>query len=137
MSSARDQRIYQRQRALQDQGWEFDARDEHAVNPHSGHETLRHYQIKAAICNRIANRPGRFVTEAEHPDRGQADIIDLRAGEPKAIVVEVETDCSRERHLQKCEQYTGPCIREVFVVDPTEAPSDVDEWPEWLDGELP
>jgi len=137
MPSARDQLIYQRQRELQDQGWEFDAHNKHAVNPHDGHETPRHYLVKAAICNRIANRPGRFVTEAEHPDRGQADIIDLRVDEPKAIVIEVETDCTRERHLEKCEQYAGPAIRDVFVVDPTEAPSNVDDWPAWLDDKLP
>ena len=101
MPSARDQLIYQRQRKLQDQGWEFDTRNEHAVNPHSGHETDRHLLVKTAICNRIANRPGRFVTEAEHPDRGQADIIDLRPDEPAAVVIEVETDCTRERHIEK------------------------------------
>jgi len=138
MPSLTDQQIYQRQRELQDQGWEFDTRDTHAVSPHHGDETLRHYLVKAAVCNRIANRQGgRFVTEAEHPDRGQADIIDLRPSEPKAIVIEVETDCTRERHLKKCEQYTGPAIRDVFVADPTEAPTDVDDWPEWLEDELP
>jgi len=137
MPSARDQLIYQRQRKLQDQGWEFDTQQFHAVSPHHGDETLRHYLVKAAICNRIANRPGRFVTEAEHQQRGQADIIDLRVDEPKAIVIEVETDCTRERHLEKCEQYAGPAIRDVFVVDPTEAPSNVDDWPAWLDDKLP
>jgi len=133
-----DKEIYQRQRELQDQGWKFDTQQFHAVSPHHGDETPRHYLAKAAIANHIANRQGgRFVTEAEHPDRGQADIIDLRPGEPAAVVIEVETDCTRERHLEKCEQYAGPCIRDVFIVDPTEAPTDVDDWPAWLDGELP
>jgi len=138
MPNVTKQDIYKRQRDLQNQGWEWDTQNFHAVNPHHGVETRRHFLVKAAVCNRIANRPGgRFVTEAEHPRRGQADIIDLRVEDPKAIVIEVETDCTRERHLEKCEQYTGPAIRDVFVVDPTEAPADVDDWPAWLDGELP
>jgi len=137
MTSLTKQRIYKRQRELQNQGWECDTRQFHAVSPHHGQETQRHYLLKAAICNRIANRPGRFVTEATHPGRGQADIIDLRVDEPKAIVIEVETDCTRERHLEKADQYTGPCIRDVFIVDPTEAPTDVDDWPAWLEAELP
>jgi hypothetical protein len=136
MTSLTEQRIYQRQRELQDEGWEWDVSNFHAVDPHSGHETLRHYLVKAAIANRISNRPGRFVSEASHPQRGQADIIDLRVEDPKAIVIEVETDASRERILAKAEQYTGPCIRDVCVVDPTDAPDSVDDWGEWLEGEL-
>ena len=138
MTSLSKKQIYQRQRELQDMGWEWETQNFHGVNPHNSEESLRHYLVKAAIANHIANRAGgRFVTEAEHPDRGQADIIDLRPGEPAAIVIEVETDCTRERHLEKADQYVGPCIRDVFIVDPTEAPTDVDDWPEWLEDELP
>jgi len=139
MTSLSKQQIYQRQRELQKHGWEWETHNFHGVNPHHGEETLRHYLVKAAVCNRIANRKGgRFVTEAEHPNRGQADIIDLRPAEDRALVIEIETGATRERRLEKSRQYSGPMVRQdAVVIDPTEAPADVDDWPAWLEDELP
>jgi len=137
VTSPSEQRIYQRQRELQDAGWDWDVSNFHAVDPHSGHETMRHYLVKAAVANHIANRAGgRFVSEATHPDRGQADIIDLKPAEPKAVVIEIETNATRDRILAKADQSTGPCIRDVCVIDPTEAPDSVDDWDDWLQGEI-
>ena len=134
--TASKKQIIQRQRQLQQAGWDWDVSLFHAVGPHSGHETRRHYLVKAAIANIIANDGGRFVTEAEHDQRGVADIISLRPERERAVVIEVETDASRDKILAKSEQYRGPHIERVFVIDPTEAPESVDDWGEWLEGEL-
>lgn len=134
--SKQKQQILDRQRELQNQGWDWEVSLFHAVDPHSGHETLRHYLVKCAVANHIANAGGRFVSEATHETRGQADIIDLKYDEPKAVVVEIETDVDSARALEKAHQYQGPCIRDVCTIDPLEAPDSVDDWDEWLEGEL-
>lgn len=134
MSSLSEQKIYRRQRELQSEGWEWETQNFHAVNPHSGHETLRHYLVKCAIANQIANEGGRFVTEAKHPVRGQADIIDLKPADPKAVVIEVETGATRGDIVAKADQYAGDMIRDVAVIDPLQVPESVDEWDEWIAG---
>jgi len=97
---------------------------------------MRHYLVKCAVANIIANRSGRFVTEATHNDRGQDDVIDLRYDEPKAVIYEIETGCDREQRVSKARQYEGPKIRDTFIIDPLEAPDSLDGLTEWVKGEM-
>lgn len=136
MPSKAKKKILDRQRELQGQGWDWDVSNFHGVNPHTGEETCRHYLLKAEVCRQIANEGSRFITEAKHPERGIADVLDLKPEDPAAVVIEIETGVDREGRIAKAKQYTGERVRDAAVIDPLEAPENVDEWAEWVRGKL-
>lgn len=99
-------------------------------------EGFRHHQVKNAIAYLI-NQAGRDVgLEVETPD-GEIDILDAGRSDEGALAIEVQTDCTPQERKDKAQQYTSELIRDVVVIDPTEAPDDLTELESWIRERIP
>jgi hypothetical protein len=63
--------------------------------------------------------------------------MDVYEDGPGVYIYEVETDCDRDRRLEKAKQYTDEYnadeVTDVFVVDPTNAPDGIERCAAWCD----
>jgi len=138
--TARKKRLINRCGKLRSIGWKVDFNELNHITPHSGRETPRHWFVKCGICNILSNETRAFATEIHHPDRGTCDILDLNQDNSVSYIYEVETNCSRERAKEKAYQYTDnlscDVIGDVFVIDPTDAPTELDALEAWLRDEI-
>ena len=140
--SKRKKEIINRVGKVRSRGWKLQTnKDLNKIEPHSGKETTRHFLVKATICNILSDETHAFATEVHHPDRGFCDVLDLNQGESMAYIYEVETDCTKDQRRKKAMQYTDDAtcdvIADCYVIDPTEAPQDIDDLKEWTRGEMP
>ena len=135
MSKRKKQQI-NRVGLLRSRGWNVDHSDKNTVRPHTGRETVRHWQVKCAICRLLSEANHTFFTEVQHKTRGACDVLDCNIQGNGAYIYEVETNCSRDKHIEKVNQYTdnqnADEIIDVFVIDPTEAPSELDSLESWV-----
>ena len=135
MTKRQKQRI-ERCGLLQSRGWKIDSlRSLNQIETHSGEETPKHILVKALLCKAIKDKGSSFATEVRHTDRGIADVMDINEESRGAYIYEVETNCDRQRAVEKARQYTDEFsadeILDCFVIDPTEAPDDINECAEW------
>jgi len=125
---------------LQSAGWMVESLRLNSVLPHSGQETAKHFHTKAALARAVKDNGYAFATEVDHRDRGTVDVLDLHEGEPGCWVYEVETGCGREDVVKKAKQYTNDFtadeIQDVIVIDPRQAPDDIDELRTWARGRV-
>jgi len=140
--SKRKRDLYDRITELQSVGWEIDySKEVNKIQPHTGKTTMRHFQVKAGICNILSNEKHAFVTECNHPERGIADVLDVNENGEKAFVYEVETDADRDKRVEKALQYTDDAnclvVQECYIIDPTEAPESIDDLESWLYDRVP
>lgn len=111
----------------------FDVHQKPAVHLDSIRETDRHAHCKLALAREIHSRGRRFDTEVSGPG-GRVDVLDLGAPGDDVLVYEVETDVTDTRRREKADQYAGGPVRDVIVVDPTEAPITIHKLSEWANG---
>lgn len=136
MNGKRKKLQIQRCGLLQSKGWNIDSI--HSLNTysfHHGKETPAHTAVKLYLCQAIKDNSHSFATEVVHKERGRVDVMDIYEDGPGAYIYEVETNCDREDRVRKAKQYTDDFdadeITDVFVVDPTNAPEQVNECYDW------
>lgn len=122
---------YRKFAKLKDEGWVVDYHDE-GVYLHSADETPKHLTLKAIIALVLRQEGRPFETEAELKGKGRVDVLDWGPIDGKAVVYEVETDCSQNRRREKAEQYSGCEVRDVIVFDTRDAPDGVNGMYAWV-----
>jgi len=126
---------YRKYTELQEEGWDVDYHDE-GIHLHGADETPEHLALKA-IIGLVLRQEGRpFETEAELDGKGRVDVLDWGPIDGKAIVYEVETDCSQKRKREKADQYAGGVVRDVIVFDTRDAPDGVSGMYAWVREQL-
>lgn len=106
-----------------------------AVRLHGTGETLKHAVVKLLVARVLQKRGRKWDTEVKGPD-GRVDVLDFGPDDGQAVVWEIQTNASRQAILDKVEQYESANIRDVLVIDPTEAPDEIQEMESWVEGEM-
>ena len=104
-----------------------------AVRLHGNNETLEHAVLKLLVARVLQQRGRKWDTEVKGPD-GRVDVLDFGPDDGKPVVWEIQTNASRQAILDKIDQYGRENIRDVMVIDPTEAPDEIQEMEEWVEG---
>lgn len=136
MTDKRTHDEYKDRTALQRAGWDVSKGDSIRFNAaRGGSETVAHFVCKALAGYVLAERGWRIDSEVEMPG-GEVDILAYGTAE-KPLVVEVETDVTQTVIDEKLDQYwKDEPIRDVFFLDPTEMPGEIDAAKEWVEGQL-
>jgi len=123
-------------RELQDAGWHVIKRDSVAFN--SGSETAQHAVCKMLVAHYLKHEQGyRIDSEVEHEDRGEIDIVAYGVSDEPAFAVECETSPTEDVIKDKVERYVyNTPMRDVFVLNVTEMPSEIMEAYAWVSDNL-
>jgi len=130
MTDRRTRAEFDSRKELQSYGWDVQQRDAVAFN--SGSETLKHAVAKLLVARVCKSADYRVDTEVEM-EHGEVDV--LAYGHPRRanIVVEVETNPQDNVIADKIERYIeGEPVRECFVIDPAEMPTDMLAAEDWI-----
>ncbi|MBC5793208.1 MAG: hypothetical protein H8Z69_04190 [Nanohaloarchaea archaeon] len=105
------------------------------VNRHG--DEYRHFMVKSAIYNILAEEGHEVRTEVEVPNGWIVDVIDADT----AHIYEVETNLSPGDRKSKVQRYLqaecmGRVIEDIIFLDPTELPLDMKELRERLRSEV-
>lgn len=103
-----------------------------AVRLHGRNETPKHLFVKAMLAHVLQNKGRRWDTEVKMAD-GRVDVLDLGPTDEPGFVYEVETGVTPKRHQEKVDQYAGPAIQDVLVIDPADVPDTPEEAVEYLE----
>lgn len=106
-----------------------------AVRLHSGTETAKHLTLKALLAREFLRNDIPYDTEVR-VESGRIDVLSLGGPDDKPVAYEFESNCTPQRARNKAEQYAVGPIRDVIVLDPTDAPETVSAIPEWLRTEV-
>lgn len=132
--SKRKHQEYTDRLELTDAGWDVHKRDAVAFN--GGSESLRHAAAKLLVARELRERGYRIDTEVHKGGAGEIDVIAYGTDEPP-VAVEVETDPKEDVIQDKLERYyEGEPFRDVFVLDPTEMPEQLQAAAAWVKEEL-
>jgi RecB family endonuclease NucS len=126
---------YRARRDIQDAGWRIEQQDKVAWN--SGSETARHMVCKTLAGHYLKHEQGyRIVSEVEHSDRGEIDIVAYSLdGAP--IAIECETSPTDEVVQDKVDRYVhGTIFRDVFVINVSEMPENIMDAYSWVSEQL-
>lgn len=127
-----NQNEWQLERTLERAGWSVDY-----TPPWNASEEFDHTAVKLAVAHSLVERGLRFTVEAEHAERGIADVLCHGGEGVRPFVVEVERGGSDpEVRKAQVDQYYGEELYEVHTLDPDEAPERVDELVPWVKEEL-
>jgi hypothetical protein len=107
-----------------------------AIRLHSADETPKHLTVKALLALKLQQMDRRWDTEVKMESGGRVDVLDLGPADGKAVVYEVQTNATPAEIERKVEQYVGPAVRDVLVIDPTNAPDEPGAILEWLDSHV-
>ena len=123
--SKRSQEIYKQYRRLNNLGWNIPHTTNH-VHFNGGSEKLSHQVAKVVAANVCLNADYRVASEVETDQGDEADILAYGHESRRPIVIEVENGLTEDTREKKREQYDIG-VREVFIIDLDNAPSDPDE----------
>jgi hypothetical protein len=103
----------------------------------SGSETLQHSMCKNLVGHYLTHIKGRNVCfEATHAERGEIDVL-AWGGDDAPIAVECETSPVEDVVKDKIERYVhGTPIRECFVLNVNNMPTDIHEAYAWIESQL-
>jgi hypothetical protein len=129
----RQQELWKQRKTLADSGWNVQKRD--SVHFNEGSETLNHAELKLVTCWYLKHELDYRVDTEVALDAGEVDVLAYNADD--IIVVEIETNADRATITDKIKRYiTDQPPRDMFVVDPTEAPSKLMDRYEFVKGEI-
>ena len=102
------------------------------VELHNRNETPKHAVMKLLLALALERRGRVWGTEVQI-DGGRCDVLDWGPPDGCAVVYEIETDCTPHRKQEKIEQYCSWIVRDVLVLDPTDAPDNLLELWRWIE----
>ena len=129
--SKRDKEIYTQYRELNRAGWEIPNTHEILCRGNGGSESLSHVVAKTVAAKVCINAGYRVSSEVEN-QQGEADILAYGHESRNPIVIELENGLTDEVKSKKLSQYLVGPVREVYVIDLDDSPSD----PESLAGHI-
>lgn len=103
-----------------------------AVRLQSADEPPKHLVVKAMLALKLQQMGRRWDTEGALESGARVDVLDLGSADGKAVVYEVQTNATPAEIERKVEQYVCPAVRDVLVLDPTNAPDEPGVILEWL-----
>lgn len=115
---------------------DIQVKPESAIRLHSSTETPKHLVVKALLARELQRNGRPFDTEVKIGDVGRVDVLDFGEFDEAPIVYEVETGVTPKKAKAKANQYAVGPIRDVIILDPTEAPDDVAGIVDWLRAEV-
>ena len=131
--TSRTQALWKQRRELADAGWDVSKRD--SVHFNEGSETLNHAELKMVTCWYLKHELDYRVDTEVELSAGEVDV--LAYSEDDIIVVEIETKADRATITDKIKRYvTDEPPRDMFVIDPVEAPSELMERYEFVATEI-
>jgi len=118
----RQQALWKQRKELADSGWNVEKRD--SVHFNEGSETLNHAELKLVTCWYLKRELDYRVDTEVELDAGEVDVLAYNAED--IIVVEIETNADRATITDKIKRYiTDEPPRDIFVIDPAEAPREL------------
>ena len=135
MTDKREAGQWKDRQDLEDTGYE--PRWDNGVFLHGQGETAKHAHVKLALARVLQQKRGKNGWDTEVPGpNGRVDVLDLGPTDGQPVVYEVETGATPARRKEKAEQYAVGPVRDVIVLDPTDAPDDVQSLHEWAEREV-
>jgi len=135
MANKREKDEWMKRQDLGDVGLE--PRHDNGVFLHGQGETAKHAHVKLALARVLQQKRGKNGWDTEVPGpNGRVDVLDLGPTDGQPVVYEVETGATPARRKEKAEQYAVGPVRDVIVLDPTDAPDDVQALHEWAEREI-
>ena len=129
----REKALWTQRKELADAGWDVSKRD--SVHFNEGSETLNHAELKMVTCWYLKHELNYRVDTEVQLAAGEVDV--LAYSEDDIIVVEIETNADRATITDKIKRYiTDEPPRDMFVIDPTDAPSELTERYSFVKGEI-
>ena len=129
----REKALWNQRKELADAGWDVSKRD--SVHFNEGSETLNHAELKMVTCWYLKHELNYRVDTEVQLASGEVDV--LAYSEDDIIVVEIETNADRATITDKIKRYiTDEPARDMFVLDPTDAPSELMERYEFVATEI-
>ena len=108
---------------LQDCG--YDLQVENSIRPNDGSETLRHRIAKMCTARVLWSEGFRVDSEVFHQSRGRyADLVGYGCPGRKPLIVEVERDTYDGQQAKYRELYQVPVVKDVYLIDVDELPTD-------------
>ena len=132
MSSKKQKDTWRKTKRLQRYGVDADPT---AVRVHSG-ETPKHV-IARRLVGHVLSQANRAWDEEVETKHGRIDVVDYGSVDEAPLAVECETNLTESTKREKIEKYVprGPC-RDVIFLQLSDAPNEIDELAEWIEGEL-
>ena len=131
--TSRTQALWKQRRELAHAGWDVEKRD--AVQFNAGSETLNHAELKMVACWYLKHELDYRVDTEVIMQNGEVDVLGYNGDD--IIVVEIETNADRATITDKIKRYiTDEPPRDMFVIDPTDAPAELTERLEFVKGEI-
>lgn len=124
---------YRARRELQD--CDIRVRQDDSVEFNSGSETQKHYLAKCAAAWVLHERGYRLNSEVVIPN-GEIDIIGYNGPDNDCIAVETETSPTEDVVTEKLDKYLIGPIRDVFIINVNEVPTDFIEAVEYIRNEI-
>lgn len=115
----------------------LEPRWENGVFLHGKKETAKHAHVKLALARALQKKRGKNGWDTEVPlGDDWVDVLDLGPTDGAPVVYEVETGASKADRRRKVDQYAVGPVRDVIVLDPEDAPDNVDEMKEWAERQV-
>jgi hypothetical protein len=135
MSDKAKQLEYSWRNELKRNGWDISKTD--SIQFNSGSETTRHIVCKSLVGRYLKHECNlRIDSEVTHPERGEIDIVAYGEESPP-FAVEVETNVTDDVTSDKLERYyEGTPLREVYILELLDMPTDWNEAYQWVAEEL-
>jgi len=122
---------YTARKELQNAGWDVTKSSRY----NSGSETLAHSSLKNTVAHYLTHICGYRVQFEVSMSHGDVDV--LAYSEDDIIIVEVETNAESDTISDKLDRYVkNEPPREMFILDPIEAPENIHDCLEWVESEI-
>ena len=129
----REKALWTQRKELAHAGWGVTKKD--SIEFNAGSETLDHVELKLIVAWYLKQEHGYRIDTEVTMKAGEVDV--LAYSEDDIIVVEIETNADRATITDKIKRYiTDEPPRDIFVIDPTEAPSELMGRHEFVKGEI-
>ena len=123
----RDKEVYEQYRTLNRQGWNIPNTQEVLCRGNGGSESLKHRVAKTVAASVATDSGYRTYSEVETDTGDEADVLCYGHESRKPIVIELENSLDERTRKKKLKQYLQGDVREVYIIDLDEAPSDPNE----------
>ena len=129
----REKALWNQRKELSHAGWGVTKKD--SIEFNAGSETLDHVELKLVVAWYLKQEHGYRIDTEVTIKAGEVDV--LAYSEDDIIVVEIETNADRATITDKIKRYvTDEPPRDMFVIDPTDAPSELTERYSFVKGEI-
>lgn len=130
--SKRDKTIYSEYRDLNNNGWCIQNTNPVLCRSNGGSETLTH-AIAKTVAGKVCENAGyRVQSEVETEDGKEADILAFGHESRNPIVIELENSLTERTEKRKMKHYLKGSVREVYVIDLDNAPSESEKLKEHI-----